>query len=437
MWRTRIFVALCVLAASSCGRVDPTLSPAAAAPLTSFRAQPDTLHVVPFLDFGGKTGYNSVGPMGGRGGLIGDETALYGATFAGGNVKCSTQQAKGCGLIYELSLTSGSSYKFTPLHKFGGMDGAAPDASLIMDASGSLYGTTFFGGTHGEGTVFKLSPSQSGYTESVLHSFGGSGDGAYPAASLINVNGMLYGTTVGGGVYSGSQCGYYGTCGTAFSVSAKSGKERVLHSFGGTGDGADPYAGLIYSKGALYGTTDIGGANFSCGTVFSMTTAGNEHVLYSFLNVPDGCNPFGNLLEVNGILYGTTCCGGTYYGSGLEGTIFSVSTTTGAEQVLHNFGGSGDGSEPQAGLIAVKGALYGTTGRGGLGSSGCCGVVFSMAPSGASYSVLHRFRRNDQGAGLHGALLWTGGSFFGTTVVYGKRSPSCPMGCGTAFKLSP
>ncbi len=150
--------------------------------------------------------------------------------------------------------------------------------------------------------------------------------------------------------------------GTVFKITT-SGKETVLHSFGGSSrdDGGEPEAGLINLNGTLYGTTSVGGKN-ATGTVFSITTSGIETLLYSFkvFGSGDGANPEAGLLNVKGTLYGTTSYGGTFG----YGTVFSI-TPSGKETVLHSFGGSGDGNEPFAGLINVKGTLYGTTTSGG------------------------------------------------------------------------
>ena len=150
----------------------------------------------------------------------------------------------------------------------------------------------------------------------MLHTFGKGTDGAKPAASLIDVNGTLYGTTASGGAYKG---------GTIFSITP-GGKEKVLHSFGYGADGAYPVASLIYVNGALYGTTENGGAsNFcggGCGTVFSITTSGSESVLHSFAGNGDGIYPAASLTDVNGTLYGTTTSGGLY--GNCCGTVFSL-----------------------------------------------------------------------------------------------------------------
>ncbi|MGC9993511.1 MAG: choice-of-anchor tandem repeat GloVer-containing protein [Candidatus Cybelea sp.] len=150
--------------------------------------------------------------------------------------------------------------RYSVLYSFkdGSGDGEYPQASL-SNVNGSLYGTTYYGGADGRGAVFSITPSG---TETVFHSFkGGSGDGENPYAGLINVNGKLYGTTFGGGANGH---------GTVFAIST-SGKETVLHGFGRSGDGSNPVAGLMNLKGTLYGTTYAGGAN-SGGTVFAITT---------------------------------------------------------------------------------------------------------------------------------------------------------------------
>ena len=132
-----------------------------------------------------------------------------------------------------------------------GRDGRFPYADLVA-VDGTLYGTTEEGGKH-NGTVFSITPYG---TEKVLHTFGGRGDGAGPQAGLLDVNGTLYGTTVAGG---SSGCNGY-ICGTVFSITP-SGKEKVNHRFGGTGDGDDPFGGLVYVNGTLYGTTSNGYAS--------------------------------------------------------------------------------------------------------------------------------------------------------------------------------
>lgn len=168
--------------------------------------------------------------------------------------------------------TNTSNYKV--VYSFGTQpDGNNPEASLI-DVDGTLYGTTLAGGSYsfacryysgnGCGTVFSIT---TGGTEKVLHSFGYGADGTSPLRPLIEVKGTLYGTTFEGGAYS--RCNYALSCGTVFSITT-SGTETVLHNFGGPVDGAEPPAGLLNVKGTLYGTTKYGGAH-NLGTVFALT----------------------------------------------------------------------------------------------------------------------------------------------------------------------
>lgn len=186
--------------------------------------------------------------------------------------------------------------------------------------------------------------------ESVVHSFGNGTDGELLRAGVIDVKGTMYGTT-----YSGGANGY----GAVFSLNHKSGAETVLYSFQNNGsDGQSPKAGLIDVQGTLYGTTLAGGSQ-GVGTVFSVDPAtGAEKIVYSFQNNgSDGQSPVAGLIDVNGTLYGATEFGGA---AGL-GTLFAINLTTGAESVVHVFGGGSDGREPVAGLIDVSGTLYGTT----------------------------------------------------------------------------
>jgi uncharacterized repeat protein (TIGR03803 family) len=307
------------------------------------------------------------------------------------------------------------------LYSFAGSgegDGEIPEATLI-NVKGTLYGTTIEGGTDGYGTVFSIAPSG---TETVLHSFASSGDGAYPEATLIDVKGTLYGTTMEGGANS---------FGTVFSI-MPSGKEKVLHIFGGSGDGVYPVAGLINAKGTLYGTTANGGANGD-GTVFSIAPTGTETVLYSFKGgSADGEDPHAGLVNVNGTLYGTTYEGG----ANNYGTVFSI-TPSGKEKMLQGFGSSRDGAYPVAGLINAKDTLYGTTLKGGANcsSSGGCGTIFAIKPSGG-LTVLHSFGAGTDGRAPYAGLLNVKGALYGTTE-FGGTNCTVHDGCGTVFSIAP
>lgn len=284
------------------------------------------------------------------------------------------------GTVFEITRSG----KLSVLYRFaGGTDGAQPRTTLT-EVGGTFYGVTLNGGdstcgSSGCGTVFSVTPSGN---EAVVYRFMGSPDGAVPIGTLANVNGTLYGTTIGGG--TGSFCG--GGCGTVFEVS-RSGAESVLHSFqGGSSDGAFPSNyGLIDVNGTLYGTTGSGGSGtgcgsgVGCGTVFSVTASGTETILYSFSGT-NAVAPQG-LVEVNGALYGTTYYGGsTACGGDGCGTVFRI-TPSGGFKVVYRFMGGTDGEFPVGNLINAHGTLYGMTANGG--DSSCdggqgCGTVFAL-----------------------------------------------------------
>jgi uncharacterized repeat protein (TIGR03803 family) len=343
--------------------------------------------------------------------LIEVKGALYGTTSAGGEGGPSCSGT--CGTVFSIT-PAGSEHV---LYSFqGGHDGSEPTASLL-DVNGALYGTTKSGGGYSDycpggcGTVFSITTTGK---ERVLHIFGrGGSDGEYPEASLIDVGGTLYGTTEQGGKYGG---------GTVFSIST-TGKEHVLYSFNGKPNGLEPDTSLVDVNGTLYGTTSLGGNDNVHGTIFRITTTGTEHVLYSFRDSHDGSDPEAGLLDVNGTLYGTTAEGGKGHG-----TLFSV-TTSGAEHVLHNFTGRPDGDDPRADLIEVKGNLYGTTQDGGAYGSGYSGTVFSSSTAG-TVTVLHSFGGGSDGVRPTAGLLDVNRTLYGVTPYGGT------YGYGTVFTLT-
>ena len=298
------------------------------------------------------------------------------------------------------------------LHNFGcPPKGANPYAALIADSVGNLYGTTSNGGTAGVGVVYKLDAT--GH-ETVLYSFRSGNDGANPYAGVISDSaGNLYGTTYQGGT-SGA--------GTVFSVST-TGVEHVLYSFKGGKDGQYPYGRLIEVSGTLYGTTFQGG-DPGWGVVFKVSTTGEEHVIYSFKAGKDGAHPYAGLIAVKNLLYGTTYQGGT---SG-DGAVFSVSPS-GNEKVIYSFKSGLDGQYPYARLLLYKDALYGTTYSGG--GSGGWGVIFKVSTSGKE-DVLYRFKANADGAHPYlGGLIEQNDTLYGTTYQGGAK------GAGTVFSESP
>jgi uncharacterized repeat protein (TIGR03803 family) len=349
---------------------------------------------------------------------------LYGTTSQGGKYKRGT--------VYSISPTGA----FKTLHYFGeGYDGARPMAGLI-DVNGTLYGTTEFGGTSGVGTAYAISTSGS---EKVLYNFTNGADGGYPWGPVTNIDGTLYGTTNTGGDLS-CRGQYFSGCGTVYSLSP-SGSERVLHSFTGGSDGSFPYYGLLDVKGVLYGTTAGGGDttryNGCCGTVFRITTAGEEKVVHGFTG-SDGSEPFGPLVNIDGTLYGTASEGGKPdIGSGV---VFSLSMN-GAVKVLHFFtDDKTDGQEPEGQLVYEGGALYGTTYLGGVSCKGAScgpGTIFSVTLAGVE-KVLYRFSISSGFEPVAGLTAAEKG-LYGTTMAGGSHCAggrAYPDGCGTVFVFS-
>jgi|HubBroStandDraft_6_1064221.scaffolds.fasta_scaffold00165_7 uncharacterized repeat protein (TIGR03803 family) len=395
-------------------------------------AQPPTYTVL--YTFKGRT--DGAVPL--TAGLIRDAAGnLYGTTGSGGNnLDCSGAFPPGCGVVFKLD----PSGKETALHAFtGGADGGDPNAGVIRDNEGNLYGTTDFGGSGSlsAGTVFKLDDTGQ---ETVLHSFCSSSnctDGNGPFAGVIRDHeGNLYGTTLGGGEF----CTQYGGCGVVFKLDP-SGKETVLYNFcpngfGNCTDGSFSTAGVVRdNEGNLYGTTGSGGANGQ-GTVFRLSPTGTETVLYSFAGGADGASPYAGVIrDEAGNLYGTTTGGGP---SGW-GTVFKVDPA-GIETVLYSFTGATDGGLPEAGLIRDEaGNLYGTTFFGGLASPPCssfCGVVFKLDTAGTE-TVLYSFAPNADGINPSAGLIQDAeGNLYGNTQYGGNESCDHPYGCGVVFKLT-
>jgi uncharacterized repeat protein (TIGR03803 family) len=292
-----------------------------------------------------------------RGRLVRDAAGnLYGTTVSGG--------AHNRGAVFRVD----SSGKETVLYSFtGGKDGDQPYAGLVRDSAGNLYGTTLDGGNlacviqrtgAGCGVVFKVNASGK---EVVLHRFSGN-DGAWPQADLLlDPAGNLYGTT-----YTGTT-----NAGTVFRID-RTGTFSVLHRFGAKNDGFGPRAGLIRDgANNLYGTTESGGSSGQ-GTVYKIDKAGHETTLYSFTQGTDGFSPQGALVrDRTGNLYGTTMLGGDPSCNGGTGcgAIFKLDAS-GHESVLHTFEGS-PGEFPQSRLVINgDGTLFGTTAGNDLANFG-------------------------------------------------------------------
>jgi|SRR5579872_3454885 len=332
------------------------------------------------------------------------------------------------GLILLAFISQGFAQTETVLYTFNGPDGATPSiAHLAIDPNGNLYGTTLQGGAFRYGTVFAIPPTGG---EKLLYSFTGAGDGATPNGGVIFSGGALYGTTEYGGKM-GPNC-LIG-CGTVFKVTGV-GKETVLYSFNGpTSDGASPFAGVIRDQGGnLYGTTSTGGLK-GFGTVFELTTSGKE-LLYSFKHAPDGDFPWGPLFrDPSGNLYGTTEYGGANLCSGEVGSCGAVFEITSAgESIIYSFGSSITGAFPQDGLIGdANGNLYGTASAGGKYGYG---TVFKLSKATGTWKemILYSFTGVTDGAYPTGGLIRDArGNLYGTTPGGGAFT------AGTIFRISP
>jgi uncharacterized repeat protein (TIGR03803 family) len=301
----------------------------------------------------------------------------------------------------------------------------APNGGLVH-LNGNFYGTTAYDSSYGAGAVYQLTPSGK---ETVLYNFyTGTTDGNTPMAGLVNVNGVLYGTTM----YGGNNCGGAG-CGAVYAITP-AGLETIVYFFNGSQDGANPQSRLIDWNGKLYGTTTVGGAggsNAGSGTVFSVTPAGAEKVLYSFTGGGDGSYPVGALIHWHGDFYGITQMGGGSAACSLGcGTVFKV-TPGGAETILHAFQGGSDGAAPSTGLVESDGVLYGTTESGGAHGSG---TVFSVTASGVE-KILYSFYGGSDGGGPFGGLIPAPDGFYGTTLSGGHAACGYHQ-CGTIYHIT-
>jgi len=374
-------------------------------------------------------------------GLILSGTTLYGTALNGGSSNVGTVfrvNTDGTNFTNLHSFTKTSVWS----SPYTNSDGASPAANLILSGN-TLYGTAGHGGGSGSGTVFALNADGTGFSN--LHSFapssdpspfsyGTNSDGFWPFGALILSGNTLYGTTYGGGS-SGN--------GTVFAVNTDGSGFQTLHSFtaisgptAGSGstnaDGAYPYAGLILSGNTLYGTADWGGS-LGNGTVFALNTNGSSFTtLHSFAYVSDGALPNSLILSGN-TLYGSAFAGGS---SG-NGTVFKVNTDGGGFANLHNFAAfhtnssgvhtNSDGLLPDAGLILSGNTLYGTAyGGGTLGE----GTVFAVNTDGTGFTPLHNFAGDSDGAYPESSLILSGNTLYGTATRGGSS------GKGTIFSIS-
>jgi uncharacterized repeat protein (TIGR03803 family) len=356
--------------------------------------------------------------------LVADSAGnLYGTASSSNSNGCGTT---GCGAVFKLTRESGGKWSYSIIYRFKGPDGSFPVASLVFDSSGNLYGTTFYGGAHGNGTVFELSPSGNEWKEKVLSSFGDSpNDLSRPGSSLTLDARGLGGPDSQGGVFELRRFG-------------KQWKRTAIHVFTGGPDGGKPCGTSLVrdSAGNLYGTTAIGG-QFGWGVALELTPSSGgdwtETVLYNFTGGNDGGNPAsGMIFDLAGNLYGTTSYGGlrSCNQDGSSGTVFQLTSSMGEWilTTLHAFDNS-DGALPPGGLtLDSAGSLYGTTGHGGASD---LGVAFKLSQSGGRWteSVLHSF--NENGARPRGGLVLDQQG-----VVYGTTLEGGVLGYGVVFTIT-
>ena len=361
---------------------------------------------------------------------------LYGTTSYGG----AQSGFAGSGIVFKL-VQRNSSWVLTSLYTFqGGSDGAYPGAPVVIAPNGTLYGTTSLGGNpgcpagKGCGTVYQLRPQSTvcrsilcPWTKTVLYSFSGGTDGANPAYGqlLLDPSGNIYGTTGGGGDVGS---------GVVYELTHSSGgwQQSVLHSFGGMGDGLQPQSGVVFdSQLNLYGTTVEGGSQGN-GTVYELTRSGSAWVISKQHDLAnEGNSPYaGVVLDQLGNVYGATFFGGP----GNGGTIFQLVTSgdrwnSNILAVFSPLGGQGVGV-PSSLTMDAAGNLYGTTetdGAHGFGS------VFKLVPQNGSWvlTTLYDFAGGSDGCTPGGGVtLAPSGNLYGTTQ-------GCGTGYGVVWEIAP
>lgn len=342
---------------------------------------------------------------------------LYGTTYYGG-------PGNSIGTVFKLAPDQHGGWTKSILYAFSdGADGGFPGSDLIFDNAGNLYGTTVGGGANDMGTVFKLTPKPDGtWTESVLYSFAGGPDGAYPEAKVtIDASGNLYGTTRQGG----TGCGADG-CGTVFKLMPSPGgswTEQQLYRFSGGRDGHGPYAGVIFDgSGNLYSTTGYGGTRGNTGTAFKLTPnpddTWTETVITRFHDQPSGIPYAGLIFDGAGNLYGTT----------VSGTVYKLSPNPDGswnKRVIYDFGYP---TQIYTGLtLDAAGRLYGVAdGPDTL-------FRLKRGRGGWTLKVLHSFNNSDM---PFGALVFDpSGNIYGTTRYGGNGG--CGNLCGQVFEVTP
>ena len=346
--------------------------------------------------------------------------SIYGTTVLGGDF--------GGGTVFQLSPTP-TGWNQTVLYSFtGGADGGEPYKGVTIDRRGNLYGTAVTGGSGGCeggcGVVYKLTKSNGTWNQTVIHAFTGGDDGSGPGARVtLDRSGNVYGMTPTGGTYG---------VGTIYKLHPHAGSYefQVIHTFTGGDDGATGSAGrMLLQHGRLYGAATVGGL-YGSGVVFELTPTAvgewNFRGLYSFHGQPDGSFPYGALLRAgSGKIYGTTYYGGE---NGI-GCVYELSPRPVGQwdgRVIYSFQEGSDGNSPISNLVRdAAGNLFGTTSEGGLGS----GAIFKLTPNGGGQwteSVVHPFAGPpDGGFSYNGMVVDRFGNFYGATVHGGTDDDGC------------
>lgn len=350
---------------------------------------------------------------------------LIGTTPYGGTASIGT--------VFQLTPGAGGTWSETVLYSFkGGNDGAYPGAAPTLGTGSVLYGTTFAGGGAGAGTVYQLTPSKTGgaWTETVLYSFKGGSDGSGPLGGVIvGANGTLQGTTFSGGTGAG----------TVYQLTPPTGgtgpwSESVIYSFQGGKDGSGPNSTLASRSGALYGTTYSG----TEGTVFEVSeTAGtwNKTLVFNFVDYSIGEDPVGVVFDSNGLLYGNTTAGGSG-GYGIAYTLKNaVKGKAWVRTTIHNYTGGTDGGSPYGSLtLGSAGVVYGTASIGGTYGAGAVIQFTPPTTKGQPWTetVLYSFKGGTDGSEpFSGLLLGSNNTLYGTALFDGTS------GYGTVFQLVP
>jgi len=344
----------------------------------------------------------------------GPDGVLYGATAAGG--------ISNAGTVFRLN-PDGSG--FSTLMSFSVTNGAAPQAGLALASDGTLFGSTYSGGISNFGTIFKLRTNGSGFQ--VLHSFTGGGDGQNPSGDpILASNGAVYGVT------------YYAngsTRGTVYRIDQNGSNYSIVHTFTGTPDGQQPRGKLFpAADGMLYGTTVFGGISSQLGTIYKVSLDGSVYSMIHALqnSTSEGRGPNAGVCQSsNGFLYGTVYNGG----SSNVGAIFQVDTNGNNYTLVRSFQSTGgDGQNPDTELVeSSDGLLYGGTYAGGSGG----GALFEIKNDGTGYALLQAFSLSGNELNTPNSLIiGANGALYGTTRYGGGIGAGCIFAL-TASPLSP